>query len=79
MNRGSMRSALEPRLFIRFVIVAVTEEWVDEAKAAGVRYHPFTVNHEEEMKRMLAFGVSGIITDYPDKLAALYQNSMSSE
>lgn len=58
---------------------AVTKEWVDEAKAAGVRYHPFTVNHEEEMKRMLAFGVSGIITDYPDKLAALYQNSMSSE
>lgn len=58
-------SALHP---IRY---AVTKEWVEQATSAGVRYHPFTVNNEEEMKRMLSFGVSGIITDYPDKLAAL--------
>lgn len=58
---------------------AVTKEWVEEAKAAGVRYHPFTVNHEEEMKRLLAFGVSGIITDFPDKLAAVHKNSIATD
>lgn len=47
---------------------AVLPEWVEEAAAHGVVYHPFTVNEEEEMERLLAFGVSGIITDYPDRL-----------
>ncbi len=32
---------------------------------------PWTVNEEEDMKRMLALGVDGIITDYPDLAATL--------
>lgn len=50
---------------------AVLPEWVKEAAAQGIAYHPFTVNEEIEMERLLAFGVSGIITDYPDRLDAL--------
>lgn len=50
---------------------AVTPEWVAEAKANRVAYHPFTVNEETEMKKLLQAGVSGIITDYPDRLAKL--------
>ncbi|MFD0962030.1 glycerophosphodiester phosphodiesterase [Paenibacillus chungangensis] len=52
---------------------AVLPEWVNEAREDGVHYHPFTVNDEAEMERMLACGVSGIITDYPDKLVNLIQ------
>jgi glycerophosphoryl diester phosphodiesterase len=50
---------------------AVMPEWVEEAAARGIAYHPFTVNDEIEMERLIGFGVSGIITDYPDKLNAL--------
>ncbi|QAY68606.1 glycerophosphodiester phosphodiesterase [Paenibacillus protaetiae] len=50
---------------------AVLKEWVLEAAAAGIACNPFTVNAPDEMKRMLEAGVSGIITDYPDRLAAL--------
>jgi len=50
---------------------AVFPEWVAEAGAQGVIYNPFTVNEPADMKRLLAAGVAGIITDYPDRLAAL--------
>lgn len=50
---------------------AVIPEWVAAAKAAGVVYHPWTVNDTAEMKRLLDAGVAGIITDYPDRLGAL--------
>ncbi|SMF81122.1 glycerophosphoryl diester phosphodiesterase [Paenibacillus uliginis N3/975] len=50
---------------------AVLPEWVEEAKACGIVYHPWTVNEPEEMKRLIAAKVAGIITDYPDRLDGL--------
>lgn len=50
---------------------AVLPEWVEEAKACGIVYHPWTVNEPEEMKRLIAARVAGIITDYPDLLDGL--------
>lgn len=47
---------------------AVTPEAVSEALAVGVVNHPWTVNEPEEMKRLLEAGVSGMITDCPDRL-----------
>jgi len=58
-------SALHPYL------LAVTKEWVAHAQEQGIRYHPFTVNEESDMRMMLEAGVSGMITDYPDRLAKL--------
>lgn len=52
---------------------AVLPDWVKEAYEHGISYHPFTVNEEGEMERMLQYGVSGIITDYPDKLLAVLE------
>lgn len=57
---------------------AVLPEFVAGAKAAGKVYHPWTVNEEEEMQRLIDAGVAGIITDYPDKLAALLSASVRS-
>lgn len=50
---------------------AVRKEWVEQAKERGIRTHPFTVNEEQEMRALLAAGVGGIITDYPDRLGNL--------
>lgn len=53
---------------------ALTPELVSEAKRHGVPYHPFTVNEVPEMRALIQAGVSGIITDYPDRLATLLSN-----
>lgn len=52
---------------------AVIPEWVEEARNAGVVYHPFTVNDPAEMKRLIQARVAGIITDYPDVLKRVLQ------
>ena len=45
------------------------EELVRQAHAAEVRVLPWTVNEPEQWKRLIDWGVDGITTDYPDRLA----------
>jgi glycerophosphoryl diester phosphodiesterase len=52
----------------------LTEEHVQEIHAAGVRVIPWTVNEPGEWERLLAWGVDGITTDYPDRLASFLQS-----
>ncbi|MES2936627.1 MAG: glycerophosphodiester phosphodiesterase [Pseudomonadota bacterium] len=47
---------------------AVTEALVQEAHALGLQVVPWTVNVPADMERFLAWGVDGLITDYPDRL-----------
>lgn len=54
---------------------AVIPEWVAQAEERGIAYHPFTVNDPAHMRRLLDAGVSGIITDYPDRLAELLKET----
>ena len=42
---------------------------VAEARAVGMRVVPWTVNTVERMREMMALGVDGIITDYPNLIA----------
>ncbi|WP_266202341.1 glycerophosphodiester phosphodiesterase family protein [Pontibacter kalidii] len=49
----------------------VTEELVKECHTQGMRLVPWTVNSLEEMKKLKAMGVDGIITDYPHLLNQL--------
>ena len=49
----------------------VTPESVSAAHQLGVEVHVWTVNIEPEMREMLALGVDGIMTDYPERLLAL--------
>lgn len=49
---------------------SVDAEQVRVAHAAGVRVVPWTVNDPEQWQRLIATGVDGITTDYPDRLAA---------
>jgi glycerophosphoryl diester phosphodiesterase len=47
----------------------VDEEMVRQAHAAGVYILPWTVNDPEHWKRLIDWGVDGMTTDYPDRLA----------
>ena len=44
---------------------------LEAAHALGVVVHPYTVNHVDDMKRLLALGVDGMFTNFPDRLKQL--------
>lgn len=41
---------------------------VERFRARGVQVIPWTVNRPEDIRRLLAWGVEGIISDYPDRV-----------
>lgn len=49
----------------------LTPALLDEAHAAGLRVIPWTVNDPADMRRLIALGVDGLITDRPDRLLSL--------
>ena len=50
------------------------EKQVRQCHDAGVRVVPWTVNYPEDWSRLIAWGVDGITTDYPDRLATFLAN-----
>ena len=46
----------------------LTRHFIQRAHANNMHVHAWTIDEEEEMRRLLALGVDGIITDYPDRL-----------
>ncbi len=49
----------------------VTEELVRAAHGDGMGVWTWAVNEVDEMKRLLAAGVDGIVTDFPDRLRSV--------
>lgn len=47
---------------------------VDSVKQMGLGVFTWTVDEEDDMKKMIEFGVDGIITDSPDKLIGLIES-----
>lgn len=52
----------------------VNEEFIRHAFSNGKEVHVWTVNNEDEMKRLIELNVTSIITNYPDKLRNLLNN-----
>ena len=50
-------------------IPLVTRRFVEAAHAAGVRVDAWTINGDEEMRRLLDLGVDVIMTDRPETLS----------
>jgi glycerophosphoryl diester phosphodiesterase len=53
------------------------EVQVREAHAVGIRVVPWTVNDPADYRRLLAWGVDGITTDFPDRFRPTPPNSPS--
>lgn len=49
---------------------ALTKEKLDAAHAAGMRVVVWTVNEPHHIRRLVEWGVDGIISDYPDRVLA---------
>lgn len=46
----------------------IDQEYVEKVRESGLLIHPYTVNEKEDMKRLLDWGVTGMFTNYPDRL-----------
>jgi glycerophosphoryl diester phosphodiesterase len=49
----------------------VDRAFVEEAHRYGMEVNPFYADEVDEMRRLMACGVDGILTNYPDRLLAL--------
>ncbi|MDA2237513.1 glycerophosphodiester phosphodiesterase [Bacillus cereus group sp. Bc222] len=52
----------------------IDSTYVKKIKKHGLEVHPFTVDNEQDMKRLLLWGVNGIFTNYPDRLHSLLKS-----
>ena len=52
-------------------IRVLSPAFVRAARRLNLQVHAWTINETEAMRRILALGVDGIITDYPDRLVML--------
>ena len=53
----------------------ITSEVVEQAHHAGLQVVAWTINEPDQMRRLIAAGVNGIITDYPDRLLTVLRES----
>ncbi|MCP5041499.1 MAG: glycerophosphodiester phosphodiesterase [bacterium] len=48
-----------------------TAELIEFAHGAGIAVHVWTINETAQMQRLLDLGVDGLVTDHPERMAAL--------
>ncbi|WP_259417687.1 glycerophosphodiester phosphodiesterase [Bacillus toyonensis] len=49
----------------------IDSAYVKKIKKQGLEVHPFTVDNEKDMKKLLSWGVDGMFTNYPDRLHSI--------
>jgi glycerophosphoryl diester phosphodiesterase len=57
-----------------FASVYALEDYVKNSHALGIRVHPWTVDGEDDIRRLLGLGVDAIITNRPDVARRLRDN-----
>ncbi len=72
LARRGLRGAAAVQVPERFrMIRVVSPGFVDVVHRAGAEVHVWTVNETEDMRRLLAMGVDGLVSDRPDRVIAL--------
>ncbi|MGG1148215.1 glycerophosphodiester phosphodiesterase [Bacillus wiedmannii] len=51
----------------------IDSAYVKKIQKYGLEVHPFTVDNETDMKKLLLWGVDGMFTNYPDRLHSFLQ------
>ena len=69
--------ALQPPEKYKGVLPVVTRRFVRNAHDRGLRVDVWTIDDEPAMRRLLSFGVDGIMTDRPNLLTAVLNKSAS--
>ncbi|MFC0189765.1 glycerophosphodiester phosphodiesterase [Fictibacillus aquaticus] len=46
----------------------IDKEYVQKVVNSGLEIHPYTVNEKEEMQKLIDWGVTGMFTNFPDRL-----------
>jgi len=52
----------------------LSQEWIADLQAHKIPYLVYTVNDPELMKELIEKGVSGMFTDFPQKLMKFVEN-----
>ncbi len=77
LGSGIRRDIIDAAVAARADIISpyklyANNDFVRDAHARGLAVIPWTVNDPSEIEALLARGVDGIISDYPDRLAAVW-------
>jgi glycerophosphoryl diester phosphodiesterase len=51
----------------------IDKAYVQKAVQNGLQVHPYTVNEKDEMRKLIDWGVTGMFTNYPDRLNEVKQ------
>lgn len=54
----------------------VSKDFIETAHRLNLQVHVWTINDTDEMRRLLEMGADGIMTDYPDRLLNLLDQSI---
>ncbi|MDQ0861918.1 glycerophosphoryl diester phosphodiesterase [Bacillus sp. V2I10] len=46
----------------------LNQDYVQKVAGSGLEIHPYTVNDKETMKKLIDWGVTGMFTNFPDRL-----------
>src|ERR1700730_1307975 len=57
----------------------VTRELVEQAHGADLQVATWTVDDPQEMRRIIAAGVDGVMTNFPDRLSAVIEDLQEAE
>ncbi len=52
----------------------LTKSYVQKARSYDLDVHPYTVNDEKQMRMLIEWGVTGMFTNYPDRLYNVLHN-----
>lgn len=52
----------------------IDRAYVEQVRHHGLLIHPYTVNERADMERLIDWGVTGMVTNYPDVLEVVLKN-----
>jgi glycerophosphoryl diester phosphodiesterase len=53
----------------------INREFVKDAHSRGLRIFIYTVNHPDDVKRMMSLKVDGVFSDYPDRVLSILERT----